>query len=1068
MITDDDRPMPFSPMALDVHRASGDVVGRPAELQAIAQELATAQTGRLVGLTVEGEPGIGKTRLLVAAAEQATADGFTAIAVTADEELRGPFLVARSILGSPQAADAAGPQTAEALARCMDSMSGQDDPGLATLSPDRRLLRTFDLGAVAFRALAAERPLAIVIDDLQWSDEDSLRLLRYVVRTDGASPIFLMFAIRPEEFAIVTEAVNLVADMGRMGVVRRLKLNRFSQPETREFLAQVLGGPVDPSGAAVMHAQAEGVPFIVEEMAFAYREGGMVQKIDGVWTLAGNAERLVPSAVKTLISRRATKLPDPTKALLSVAAILGRRFSLKDLHEVELRVDGTAPDAEELAETLAPAVTAGLLTEHEEGSAADYSFQHEQVREFAAAALTSAARRAIHTAIVGLLMTGEPSAASMPLIARHAKAAGDGAVCVRFSVEASRNALAANAPEEVLRVVELALPSASAPEQRVGLLDARDRALDMLRRSGDRMQGLAELAALAEALGDTRLGIDVRLRRAAAMRTAEEYDRAAELARDVRDLAAEQEDREGELAACMELGQDLLRATAGESFTPAAKEVDLDGAEEAFRRAMELAQELGDVALTAAATREVGVVTLGRVRAWFIEQVEIGGHLPIARRVAAGEVLEDLMPDLPIAPVFMETFGLLHRALELFEQLGDRRGAMSTIIALAYLTWAPDIHLGTSSARHIEEIRRLTSRMKAFTNESERAAFEAQMLYGSHVFARAKVIPDLAITKGQEAHRYAQEIGDPNLEFLAAGGTAMAILDLGDVDEARKWIDRAAVVATEHPTPLRARRLETWRGIADAAAGDAAGMRAHLERAVQQAADAGQAAARCEALARLAVESSRLGVRLGDEGLMALAERSAAEASHLSSTLPGHAPWGAQADAARARVALARGRAEEATALARTAAGALQDARHEDLNLDVLLPSARVLMETAAPEWEAGVRPYVQLSLAMIAQRTIDEDVRVRWFRGPLGSEMAALAGPIDAAATAGHGESAPPDEDARLLQSLVQGKTNIEIAGELGIDEPAVERRLGELFATIGASSRADATAIAFRERVL
>ena len=67
-------------------------------------------------------------------------------------------------------------------------MSGQDDPGLATLPPDSRLLRTFDLGAVAFRALAAERPLAILIDDLQWSDEDSLRLLRYVVRTDRREP----------------------------------------------------------------------------------------------------------------------------------------------------------------------------------------------------------------------------------------------------------------------------------------------------------------------------------------------------------------------------------------------------------------------------------------------------------------------------------------------------------------------------------------------------------------------------------------------------------------------------------------------------------------------------------------------------------------------------------------------------------------------------------------------------------------------------------------------------------------------------------------------------------------
>ncbi len=1069
MTTDEHGPLPFAPMALDVYRATGGVVGRPAELQAIAQELATARGGRLVGLTVEGEPGIGKTRLLVAAAERATAEGFTAIAVTADEELRGPFLVARSILGSPEAARAATDErTADALARCLDPMSGRDDPGLATLTPDSRLLRTFDLGAVAFRALAAERPLAVLIDDLQWSDEDSLRLLRYVIRTDGASPLFLMFAIRPEEFATVTEAVNLLADMGRMGVIRRLKLDRFSQTETREFLAQVLGGPIDPSGAAVMHAQAEGVPFIVEEMAFAYREGGMIQEIDGVWSLADNAERLVPSAVKTLISRRATKLPDDTKALLAVAAILGRRFSLKDLREVQLGVDGAAPGPEALAEILAPAVAAGLLVEHEEGSAADYSFQHEQVREFAAATLTSAGRRAIHAAIVRLLLSGEPAAASLPLIALHAKAAGDAEVCVRFSVEASRNALAANAPEEVLRVVELALPQASTPEQRVGLLDARDRALDMLRRSTDRMQGLAELAALAEALGDARLGIDVRLRRAAALRTAEEHDRAAELAREVRDLAVERGDREGELAACLELGQDLLRATVGESFTPAAKEVDLDGAEEAYRRAMELAQELGDLAAEAAATREVGVVHLGRVRAWFIEQVELGQHLPIAQRVAAGEVLEDVMMELPIAPAFMETFGLLHRALELFEQLGDRRGAMSTIISLAYLNWGADIHFGTNAAKHIEEIRRLTSRAKAFTNESERAAFEAQMLYGSHVFGRAKVIPDLALAKGREAHRYAKEIGDPNLEFLAAGGTAMVLLDLGDLAEANAWIDRAAAVATGHPSPLRARRLETWRGIGDAAAGDVAGMRAHLERAVQQAADSGLPAARCEALARLAAGSARVGVRLADEELMALAERSAAEATELCGTLSGHAPWGAQADAARAHVALARGRSEEATTLARSAIESLEAARHEDLNLDVLLPCARILMQTGAPEWEESVRPFVRSSLAMIAQRTMDEDVRVRWLRGPLGVEMAELAGPIEAAATPGVGADERADGDTLLLQSIVQGKTNAEIAGELGIDEPAVARRLGDLYVTIGASSRADATAIAFRERVL
>jgi hypothetical protein len=158
----------FSPMSLHVHRMTGAVIGRPGELAAIQQEMASARTGRLVGLTIEGEPGIGKTRLLLAAREMAEQAGLTTIAVTADEELRGPFLLARSILGSREAIEAvSGRPAEEALARCLEAMSGQDDASLASLPADRRLLRTFDLGAIAFRALAEDRGLALLIDDVQ-------------------------------------------------------------------------------------------------------------------------------------------------------------------------------------------------------------------------------------------------------------------------------------------------------------------------------------------------------------------------------------------------------------------------------------------------------------------------------------------------------------------------------------------------------------------------------------------------------------------------------------------------------------------------------------------------------------------------------------------------------------------------------------------------------------------------------------------------------------------------------------------------------------------------------------
>ena len=756
---------PFSPLALHVHRAAGAVVGRQAEQDAIRQELASAATGRLAGLAVEGEPGIGKTRLLLAAGEMARRQGSRRSRSPQTRSYAAPSCSRVPSWAHPKRSR--WPRTvlrpAEALAGSLDSMSGQDDPGLATLPADRRLLRTFDLGAVAFRALAAVGPLAVLVDDLQWSDDDSLRLLRYVIRSDATSPIFLMLAIRPEEFALVTEAVNLLADMDRMGLLRRMKVDRFTQSETRDLVAAVLGGPVDASGAAVMHAQAEGVPFIVEEMARAYRDGGMIQQIDGVWRLARNAERLVPSAVKTLISRRAAHLPDETKAIAR-----GCRRARSPL-QPEGPARGRAPRGRHVARARRAGARAraggvgGTARRARRAGGGRLQLPARagprfRGRDADPGAAASDPRRDRRTSALGRAFPREPPAARATT--RRPRA-------TRPCASASRSRRAGTRWPRTRPKRCCASSSSRSPPPRprrnaLDLLEARDRALDMLRRPSDRLEGLAELAALAEALGDSHLELDVRLRRAAALRTAEEYDRAAQLAREVRELATERDDRGAELAACMELGQDLVRATAGEAFTPVEREVDLDGADEAFRRAIELARELGDDPTLAAALRESrrrpareGPCMVHRTDRSSVRTSRSRSAWPPAR------YSRTCCPSSRSRRVVYEASGLFQEALELFERLGDRRGVMASIIAMGYLSWAPDIHLGSSSARHIEEIRRLTSKAKAFTNESERAAFEAQMLYGVHVFARAKVIPDLALSRGEQAHAHAREIGDP-------------------------------------------------------------------------------------------------------------------------------------------------------------------------------------------------------------------------------------------------------------------------------------------------------------------
>ncbi|HLW18016.1 MAG TPA: ATP-binding protein, partial [Actinomycetota bacterium] len=249
---------PLCSLSLHVRRISDSVVGRPVELGAIEQGIRSARTS-FSGLTLEGEPGIGKTRLLLAASEVAAAEGFVTIGVMADEQIRGPFLLARSILSSAEAQSAAKGTPAEGrLNKAVDAVSGEDDPSLATLSPEDKLFRAYDLSSMALRTLAKDRPVAILIDDLQWADEDSLRLLRYTIRTGADAPIFLMASMRPEETALVNEAVTLIADMERAGLVRRLKVGRLSQMETSELLRFLLGGKIHGPSAATVHAQAEG------------------------------------------------------------------------------------------------------------------------------------------------------------------------------------------------------------------------------------------------------------------------------------------------------------------------------------------------------------------------------------------------------------------------------------------------------------------------------------------------------------------------------------------------------------------------------------------------------------------------------------------------------------------------------------------------------------------------------------------------------------------------------------------------------------------------------------------
>ena len=447
------------------------------------------------------------------------------------------------------------------------------------------------------------------------------------------------------------------------------------------------------------------------------------------------------------------------------------------------------------------------------------------------------------------------------------------------------------------------------------------------------------------------------------------------------------------------------------------------------------------------------MIDFARGRAWFAGEVLAGRANELLAAVASGADFEDLILASPVGPLFIEATQVLERALGIFERLGDRTGVMSTVIAMAYARYGPVMHL-SSSARHLEEIRRVTSRLSELVTESERARLDLQMLFGVHVYSRAKVVPDLALSRGEDAHRAAKLQGDRTIEFLAAGGVAMSLLELGDVDGAERWIGLAAAAASMAPSRPRARQLETWRGMARAGAGDVEGMRRHLERAVAMATEGGRASARCEALARLAIEAARLvagGTSDGsaaaeggapDPALVELVERSAAQVKELLPLLPGHAPWGAQADAALATVALARGDIAGAVMAGGAALQALQAGLHEDVSLEIVIPAARAVFAGAPPEVQGFVRGFLQSTLSRIAQGTADEAIRVRWLTGPVGRELVELAGPMDAPAARSRGRRRAGVRGARGRPQPGRCRAPAAAAPDRGSDERRDRRR--------------------------
>ena len=409
--------------------------GRDAEVRALGDCLDVLASGRPAVALIEGEAGIGKTRLLAEFVDDAQRRGFQ-VAVGRAEELEGtrPFGVIAEALGCTR--DSADPRRAAVTALLAISDS---DRGPITVTSDPGLqFRAVDAFVDLVEELALRAPLVIGLDDLQWADPSSLLTIGAIGRRLTDLPVAVIGCYRPSPR--VPQLQRAVDSLEAAGA-RQLRLGRLSEDAVSELVAESVAAEPGP-GLMSEIAGAGGNPLFVTELLGAIVQEGILRTSGGRADVEGMT---LPPTLRLTILRRLSFLPDETLQALRAASILGTSFTLTELSAT------TARPALDLSGVLAEAIAASVLAD----DGTRLRFRHDLIRDAIYEDVPGSVRLALHReAGQQLAAAGAPALQVAEHLVRGAT--GVDTEAVTWTVSAAHEA-AAGSPDIAAGLLERAI-----------------------------------------------------------------------------------------------------------------------------------------------------------------------------------------------------------------------------------------------------------------------------------------------------------------------------------------------------------------------------------------------------------------------------------------------------------------------------------------------------------------------------------------------------------------------------------------------------------------------------------
>ena len=351
--------------------------GRAAEIAVLGDALDRVGSGRPAIVLIDGEAGIGKTRILNEVLADAHGRHMQVVTGRAEElEQTRPFGLVAGAFGCVRSA--ADPRRA-AIADLLTTGHDQDRAPITVTSDPGLRFRAVDALADLAEELALAGPLVIGMDDLQWADPSSLVTLAALSRRLAYLPIALVGCLRP--FPVVAELDSLIGVLETSGA-RHLTLHGLAEGAVAELVTEAVAAVPGP-GLLAGIAGASGNPLFVTELLGALAQDGAIA-ISG-----GRAEALevaLPPTLRLTILRRLSFLPDDVLRALRAASILGSSFTISDLSVTMAR------PALELSVVLAEAINGRVL----EDDGARLRFRHDLIRDAIYEDFPVSMRRGLH------------------------------------------------------------------------------------------------------------------------------------------------------------------------------------------------------------------------------------------------------------------------------------------------------------------------------------------------------------------------------------------------------------------------------------------------------------------------------------------------------------------------------------------------------------------------------------------------------------------------------------------------------------------------------------------------